>query len=134
MPARYRRSRASTRWLVFIATGLFIALACTLVLDAAAAQVRIGIGAGGIGGILLNNALGAPHNQAATPDTEPAKKSAKPKAKKQAKNETKPARDSARDDAAAERRPPSEARPAAASTVGASSSEGASSKADRFGD
>jgi len=105
-------------------------LACALVLDAAAAQVRIGIGAGGIGGILLNNALGAPHNQAATPDTEPAKKSAKPKVKKQAKNETKPAKDSARD----ERQPPSEARPAAASTVGASSNEGASSKSDRFGD
>jgi hypothetical protein len=64
MFALYRQACSlATRFVFGIAAMLVVTLACALVFQTAKAQVRFGIGVGGIGGVLLDDTLRRQQNQ-----------------------------------------------------------------------
>lgn len=131
-------SRAG-RFAFRIAAVLVLTLAFAPIFQPARAQVRIGIGAAGVGAILFNDALSRPQYQNANPEAE-SKKTVKTKSRKQVKEDTRTAKRSTASNTRAVERPvvtntlPAIPSPATPSPAATSPTVGASTTADKFGD
>jgi len=115
-----------------IAAMLVAVLAGLSTSGTANAQLRIGIGLGGIGGVLFNDPARRPAYQGGNPNTEPTRKPPKAKYRQSAKEEPAPAKRTKRA-VSAEQQPKANA-DAAKSTGVPRSTVGTSTPADKFGD
>jgi hypothetical protein len=114
---------------------VMVAFACGLGFQAAKAQVRIGIGAAGIGGVLLNDALRNPQYQRDVyPDADSTKKSAKTKNRNHANDERKTAKHSRPADTSSAEKPPITDAPTKSPPTEPPRPVSTSTTADKFGD
>ncbi len=95
---------SATRFVFRIVAMVIITLTCAFVCQPSKAQVRIGIGVGGIGGILLDDALRRQQSQNA--DSETTKRTAKTRNQKHRKEKRKTARRSPPNDESPSEKPP----------------------------